>query len=196
MIYTYLGNPTSQPSTTPTVEPTIPTYNPTPQPVKTVIPTLTTAAPTQYISIQQDDDLVFGTTTVSRFGSPIPVSFSCPSYNVNNTNSATRNYATCTFECCGGRAIQANVCGSNRSSFIGDTFVKLYQRSTLLTENDGIYFIYMFVYELCVIWNLFSYLFYLIILNYCVQKQLLCLQLVNITIILSNDIIFYKYVCQ
>lgn len=64
------------------------------------------------------------------------VTFSCPSYNVTNTNSAQSNYASCTFSACGGTTLTVTGCGACS----GDQYLRLVETSTatqVASNDDG-----------------------------------------------------------
>ena len=60
----------------------------------------------------------------------------CPSFSVTNTNSATINYATCSFTACPGDTVVMST--FSPGSCNGDTYLRLFDPSTgdQLTEND------------------------------------------------------------
>jgi hypothetical protein len=60
----------------------------------------------------------------------------CPSFSVTDTNTATINYATCSFTACPGDTMVMSTFSPGSCS--GDTYLRLYDPSTgnQLTEND------------------------------------------------------------
>ena len=60
----------------------------------------------------------------------------CPSFSVTYTNSATINYATCSFTACPGDTVVMST--FNPGSCTGDTYLRLFDPSTgnQLAEND------------------------------------------------------------
>eukprot|EP01034_Spumella_vulgaris_P022773 gene22773-28935_t len=62
---------------------------------------------------------------------PTGPSLFCPSYIATNTNSATQNYAYCSFKACGGAVLTVSGCGCQT-----DQFLNLVTNGTIVASND------------------------------------------------------------
>ena len=139
------GAPTPIPTfAAPTPIPTFanPTKSPTRRPteIPTAIPTRPTKAPTARRKLQDNlQNISELRRALQTDNSNITFTLKyCPKYTASNTNNATKNYVSCTFNACPNQYVLISTCYyETGNTTTGDTYLKLYSSNKFLAENDN-----------------------------------------------------------